>query len=62
MVPISSVWIRGIEEVDIVSDVGYFPGAPFAGGVWYTCLGGTGSREGCARGGATGTGCRDRFG
>jgi hypothetical protein len=27
MVPISSVWIRGIEEVDIVSGVGYFPSA-----------------------------------
>jgi hypothetical protein len=62
MVPICSVWIRGIEEVDIIGGVGYFPGAPFAGDVWDTCLGGARGREGCARGGTTEAGCRGGLG
>ena len=53
--PISSVRVRGIEKVDIVRcGVRYFPGAPFAGEVRDTCLGGAGGRKGGAGGCAAG--------
>jgi len=39
VVEISSVWIRGVEKVDIFSSTGYLPGAPFADGVLNTELG-----------------------
>jgi hypothetical protein len=49
-VPIRSVWVRGIEKVDIVSGIQYFPGAPFAGKVWDSCLGEAGGRKGVPEG------------